>query len=527
MSNKVLLINPSYSPSYGNNKNAIVNPIAPTLGLATIAATTLQKGHEVEILDLSWRPYNFEMVRDQILKTKPDIVGITAVTPMMNQLRDISVMVKDISKNIFVVGGGAHPSALPRESLGESMLDAVIVGEADYSFAEICDGKSLDDIKGIFYRNDDEIISTGTRAPIANLDDLPMPAWHLYNIKDYYKMSRLLAKRLPLTMAEFSRGCIYKCDFCASKITLALGYRKKSPERCAEEVKHMRVLGYREFFLADDIFTSDQKWAKKVCDEIYHAKVDMVWTCTNGIRVESADDELFRSLRRSGCYRVSFGFESGNDEVLKSFGKGGRATVNQAHKAVRMARAAGIDTNGYYMVGLTGDSEKSMNDTIEFARLMPCDMMKCSISIAFPGTKMFNNYVEKGLVRSFDWDEYIMFTAKDLFAHEKLSFETIQLYMKKFFTRCILLNPGFIIRRFIRGIRTGEFFWDLYYAIKFYFVLDFTGNAGKSLYYSKERWPKWDFTTNPPKPAHYQIVRKSQLRTEENLSSKKTLENRI
>ena len=120
-----------------------------------------------------------------------------------------------------------------------------------------------------------------------------------------------------------------------------------------------------------------------------------------------------------------------------------------------------------------------------------------------------------------------MFTAKDLFAHEKLSFETIQLYMKKFFTRCILLNPRFIIRRFIRGIRTGEFFWDLYYAIKFYFVLDFTGNAGKSLYYSKERWPKWDFTTNPPKPAHYQIVRKSQLRTEENLSSKNTLENRI
>ena len=131
---------------------------------------------------------------------------------------------------------------------------------------------------------------------------------------------------------------------------MSLGYRKKSPERCAEEVKYLYDLGYREFMLADDIFTTDQKWAKQVCDTIYRKNVDMVWTCTNGIRVESADDELFRSLKRSKCYRVSFGFESGNDEVLKAFGKGGRATVDQARKAVKMARKAGIDTNGYFMV---------------------------------------------------------------------------------------------------------------------------------------------------------------------------------
>ena len=273
-----------------------------------------------------------------ILKSKPDIVGITATTPLMNQLRDISVLVKDISKNILVVGGGSHPSALPKETLEESMLDALFVGEADYSFADICDGKPLADIPGLFYRDNGNIISTGTRTPIENLDDLPMPAWHIYNIKDYYRMSRLLARRLPIVMTEFSRGCVYRCDFCASKITLALGYRKKSPERCAEEVKYMHSLGYREFFLTDDIFTSDQKWAKKVCDSITDTGVNMTWTCTNGIRVESADDDLFRSLRKSGCYRVAFGFESGNDEVLKSFGKGGRATIKQARKAVQMAK---------------------------------------------------------------------------------------------------------------------------------------------------------------------------------------------
>ena len=158
-----------------------------------------------------------------------------------------------------------------------------------------------------------------------------------------------------------------------------------------------------------------------VCEAIYKSGVDMSWTCTNGIRVESADDELFKTLRKSGCYRVSFGFESGNDEVLKAFGKGGRATVKQAKKAVKSARAAGIDTNGYFMVGLSADTEKSMDDTINLARALPLDMMKFGVAIAFPGTKMFNDYVEKGLVRSFDWDEYMIYTDQDLFAHKNLS----------------------------------------------------------------------------------------------------------
>ena len=140
---KVLLINPSYNPSYGGVKASIVNPIMPTLGLATIAATALQKNHKIEILDLSWRPYNYEMVRNTIQKNKSDVVAITATTPLMNQLRDMSVLIKDISKNILVLGGGAHPSAMPTETLRESMLDAVFVGESDFTFADVCDGKQI------------------------------------------------------------------------------------------------------------------------------------------------------------------------------------------------------------------------------------------------------------------------------------------------------------------------------------------------------------------------------------------------
>jgi len=510
---KVLLINPSYRPSYGGAKASIVNPVMPTLGLATIAAMARDRGHKVEIYDLSFQPYDFMRVRDRIKTTSPDIVGITATTPLMNQLRDMSVLIKDISSQIMVVGGGPHPSALPEETLGESLLDAICIGESDYSFADICDGRPFSTIRGIWYRDEGGVVSTGMRAPIENLDELPMPAWDLYALRDYEGMSRLLCRRPPLAMAEFSRGCVFKCDFCASKITMAQGYRKKSPERCAEEVERLHRLGFREFMLADDIFTSDQEWAIAVCEAISRRAprgIDMAWSCTNGIRVESANDRLFRTMRAAGCYRVSFGFETGNDQVLKKFGKGGRATIEQGKTAVRLARAANIDTSGFFLLGLSPDTEDSMMDTIRYAAELPLPLIKFGVTIGFPGTSMFADYAEKGLIRSYDWDDYFIYTDKPLFAHPNLDYDTIMRMMDIAYKKAILFNPGFIGRRFLRGIRTGEFFWDAYYALKF-FLMPAIGEQLKTPYYARDRWPTWDYATRPPRPSRWQIVRKPAL----------------
>lgn len=504
---KVLLINPSYQPSYGGARASIVNPIHPTLGLATIAAVALERGHSIEILDMSWLPYSYDDIKDKVLEMRPDIVGITATTPLMNQLRDISVLIKDIAPETLLVGGGAHPTALPTETLHESLLDVVCFGEADFTFADVCDGLDYSKIKGIAYRDGKSVIVNEMRPAIGNLDNLPMPAWQLYEIKEYEKVSRLIAKNPPITMAEFSRGCVFKCDFCASKMTMALGYRKKSPERCAAEVKKMYELGFREFMLADDIFTSDQKWAVAVCQAISDTGLEMSWSCTNGIRVESADENLFNMLRKAGCYRVSFGFESGSDEVLTMFGKGGRASIEQGRKAVQMARDSGIDTNGFFLLGLSPDTEKTMQETIEYARQLPLDMMKFGVSIAFPGSKMYNDYVDDGLINSYDWDEYFIYTDKPLFKHKHLDYKTIQHYMKEAYNRAILLNPGFMLRRIIRGLKTAEFFWDVYYFLKFVFMPS-VGETTRSVYYAQDRWPKWDFENKPPQRRSYQTIKK-------------------
>lgn len=502
---KVLLINPSYHATYGAAKGSMTNPIYPTLGLTTIAAEALRRGHDVRMLDMSHRRYDWRLVRSTVLDLTPDIVGITATTPLMNQLRDISVLCKDISSDILVAGGGAHISGMPVESMRESMLDVAMAGESDLTFGEVCDGRDPKSVPGLYYRDaDGNIVHSGVRPLIGNLDDLPMPAWHLFDPAYYRdKVSRILVRNPPATIAEFSRGCVFKCDFCASKMTMALGYRKKSPARCAEEVKQLHRLGWREFMLADDIFTSDNEWATSVAEAITEAGTGMTWTCNNGIRVESANDHLFRTLRKAGCYRVSFGFESGSDAVLKAFGKGGRASLEQGRRAVRMARAAGIDTNGFFLLGLSADTEESMKETIEYARSLELDVMMFGITVAFPGTKMFNDYYREGLVRSFDWDEYHARSASPLFSHRNISNDVIQRYAAMAYHRAILTNPAFLYRRFVRSLRTGEFLWDLYYGAKLALLPTSHKSEGHD-YYARDRWPQWDLRAQPLHTVTYQ-----------------------
>lgn len=514
---KVLLINPSYQPSYGQSKASIVNPFFPTLGLATIAAVARQRGHDIEIMDLCSKKYDYRLIQKKLIEYKPDVLGVTATTPFMNQLRDISVLAKSISENILVVGGGAHPSALPVETLKESLLDVVCFGEADYTFSELCEATDMASVSGIYYRSGDEIITTGDRPLVENLDDLPMPAWDLYDIEAYKKTSYLIAKYPPVTSAEFSRGCVFKCDFCASKVTMALGYRKKSPDRCAEEVRRMYTLGFREFWLTDDIFTSDQDWATRVSESIIKSGVKMAWTCSNGIRVESANEKLFSSMKKAGCYRVTFGFESGNDEVLKKFGKGGKATIEQGRSAIEKANKSGMDTFAAFLLGLSCDTEDTMKDTIEFARSLPFHYGKFGIAIAFPGTPMFSDYAKKGLIKSYDWDEYFVYTDKELFSHEYLSYETIQEYMRVSYRKVISGNPRFIFRRFYSGVKAifissfkKELLLDFLYGLRFLTNPSMCAK-GEVEYFAKDKWPQHDFKANPLEESTYQTVGKNEL----------------
>jgi radical SAM superfamily enzyme YgiQ (UPF0313 family) len=474
---KALLINPSYFRTYGSSEGGIAFPVYPILSLSAVGGALKARGHEITILDLSYREYDPKTIRELIVRERFDAVGITATTPLANQMRDISFLVKDISSSILTVGGGAHPSALPFETMKESCLDAVVAGEGDFALADILDGRSLADVPGLYWRRNGEIRSNPAGPLIENLDDLPMPAWEDYPPEGNRMVTRLIARFSPVSTIEFSRGCVFKCDFCGSKNTMGLGYRKKSPERCAEELARLQALGFREVVLVDDIFTSDKEWAAKVCEAIIRRGVKMAWTCTNGIRVDSANPTLFGLMKRAGCYRVYFGFESGNEEVIRAFGKGGRATLSKGLEAVAMARDAGLEPNGFFMVGLSGDSEASMQDTINYARQVELDTMKCGMATPYPGTPMFDSLRRAGRIKTFDWDQYTVYNKADaIYDHPTLTWDTIKRYFDKFYVEAYFKNPRYIWRRFLFMLRNHEIYWNVFYAAKFWLLLR-RGNA--------------------------------------------------
>ncbi|WIM05118.1 MAG: B12-binding domain-containing radical SAM protein [Candidatus Nitricoxidivorans perseverans] len=470
---KLLLINPSYSRTYGSGEGSLANPIYPVLSLATLAATARRAGHDVRICDMSFMRYDPGFVRNLLREERPDVVGITATTPLANQMLDMSFIAKEVSPAITTVGGGPHATALPEETLRQSLLDFVAFGEGDLTIVDILDGKRDSDIAGICRREEGRIVRNDARSWVQNLDDLPFPAFDLYPVDEYRKhVTRLIARATPVSTIEFSRGCVFKCDFCASKNTMGYGYRKKSPERCAEEMLYMQRLGFREVVLADDIFTSDNNWAIAVCEEFIKRDVRVAWTCTNGIRVDSANDELFRVMKRAGCYRVHFGFESGNDEVLDAFGKGGKASLEQGIHAVDMARRVGLETFGMFMLGLSADTEKTMRDTIDYAKRVKVDAMRFGITVPFPGTRMFDQLHRQGRIKSYDWDYYNVFNdAQALYDHPHLSWETINRFYHMSHVDAYLKNPGYILRRLKKNLANLEFAWDAYYFLRFLWIL--------------------------------------------------------
>lgn len=466
---KILLVNPSWRPTYKNILSSIGLPFFPVLSLATIAAQAKKNGHKVEILDLAYRDYDPSIVLNRVKENSYDIVGFTGTTPLFPQVIQLSNSIKKISQSIFTIGGGPHCSALPEKSIEEANLNAVCVGEGDFTLAQIADGVALKEISGLVYRNDNGTIQRNPQRDwIKNLDDLPMPAWDLFDIEEYVPYtSRLLAKRPPVSFFETTRGCVFQCDYCASKITKGSMLRKKSVDRVIEEIKYMKSFGVNEFFIVDDIFTTDVERTKEICKRIINERIDMLWQCQNGIRVDAGDQEMFNLMRKAGCYKVAFGFESGNDEVLKEFGKGGRATVETAFKTVKMARKAGIDVFGYFMIGLLNDNEQTMRDTIEFGRKLETDILKVSICVPFPGTKMFDELAAKNLLKVYDWECYNIYRPQDFFEHPSVAWSVVEKYYKFAYKRMIYTNPGFIYRRLVRAIRRGELFNDIYYFTKF------------------------------------------------------------
>lgn len=465
---KVLLVNPSMEELYENAKVKAAVPIYPPLNLLTIATGLLEDGHEVRVIDLD--TYSKKEIYTQLGKAlnelKPDVLGITFTSALFTQCMKIVSMARQMFPGILVVAGGAHASSDAESTLKKTNIDVAIMGEGDFTLQEMLQGKKLKDVLGIAWKDKEGNVHINKKREwLVDLDKTPLPAWQLVNIHKY-KIPYSMARANPVAPIETSRGCAWGCTYCTKSI-FGRNFRFKSPERVVSEIKALVKMGFKEFHIYDDMFTTRKDRVKEICRMMIKDNVKIHWNCLNGIRADMVDEELIQLMYDAGCYRVAFGVESGDDAILKSVEK--QQTIDVVRRAFKICKKVGIETVGFFMLGLPDEKEEHLIKTIKFAKEIDPDIAKFDIFTPLPSTPLYVQLKEKGLINIASWDELGFHKGKETWKHPHLDQKTIKKYYGKAF-REFYLRPSYIVRRFAKSLKEGNVLNDVktFFSVRWY-----------------------------------------------------------
>jgi len=374
--------------------NKVLNSYPP-LGLGYLAAVLEREGHTVTIHDFGLDPdLSAESAVRRIAADAPDMVGLTAMT---NNYHSARSLIAEIRSQLVcpIVLGGPHATLFPEQVLAESGVDYVVFGEGEETLCELIgtlsDGgttRDLASIAGLCFRDGPDVKVNRARPLIRDLDSLPFPARHLYDLSRY-------SLRAPngdaMVTVLSSRGCPYNCSYCFKGIA-GRTYRQRSPEQLLDELSQLVTeYGYHNVYFVDDLFTFDAEWVTAVANGMLDRDLDLRWQCLS--RVDRVTLQELQLMQRAGCRELHYGIESGNPEVLAQIGK--HITMEQVRDAVRWTRQAGILAKGYFMLGLPGDTEETMRQTIQFAGELDLDQAMFSLTTPFPGTRLWEEAAQK------------------------------------------------------------------------------------------------------------------------------------
>jgi anaerobic magnesium-protoporphyrin IX monomethyl ester cyclase len=373
---------------------------SPPLGLSYAASAFEQAGAEVKIIDYIISRYTPEKLERELEDFKPDLLGANSVTMNFPQAARIVQTAKRLDPNLITLMGGPHVSFDVSDTMKTiPEIDLLVIGEGEKTISDLVghfQGRGdLADIQGIAFRENGNIIQTGKRELIGDLNQLPLPARHLL------PMSRYQALGFPVSMIT-GRGCPYSCIFCLGRKMVGSKPRSRKASLVVDEIEQIMSYGFTRINIADDLFTSDREKVWEVCEEIRRRNLSLTWTAFS--RVNTVDKETLLLMRETGCECISFGIESGNPDMLKRIKKG--ITLDQARKAVALCKEVGILAHASFMVGLPGETPETLKDTAEFSKSL--DILYGFHFLApFPGTTVREKIDQYDLeILTDDWSRY-------------------------------------------------------------------------------------------------------------------------
>jgi radical SAM superfamily enzyme YgiQ (UPF0313 family) len=347
---------------------------------------------------------------DKVEALGPDIIFAESATASFPEdLKHVVNTKKRLGSNCIYLLGGPHVTYFPEDTLRDyPEIDYCLIGEYEWTLrAFVCASRDNtlrpEHILGLAYRADGENIVVNPRRPSGNLDELPFPAWHHYPMMRY----RDYFCNIPAPMANMlaSRGCPFKCNFCLWPDLMYGGsnYRARSATSIVEEMRLLvNTYGFKTIYFDDDTFNIGKSRLLEICSEIRKKKVNVNWAVM--ARADTMDAETLNAMKAAGLYAIKFGVESGNQHVVDLTGK--NLNLDTVRRTVAHTKELGIKCHLTFTMGLLGETQKSMQDTIDMAVELDPDSVQISITTPFPGTKYYEYAKQKGFLLTEDASIY-------------------------------------------------------------------------------------------------------------------------
>lgn len=366
-------------------------------GLLSIGALLKEQGHDIIVKNFSFTDWS--EIREFIEREKPDIVGSTMYTFNRFEVFKLADLVKRIDYNTKFVIGGEFPTVLAEKVLNYSQdIDVIVTYEGEETMVEIVSAlktpslEKLKNIKGIVFRENNDclfgesknenIIYTGQRSPIKDLDTLPLAS-------KYFKYCNIMT----------ARGCPGQCTFCSTPSYWGSNVRLRSVKSMVDEIELLYKKGVKELVISDDTFTFDKQRVIDFCKELIKRNIKIAWDCRS--RVNFVDKERLEWMKKAGCYKIGYGIESGSDTVLKNFKK--NITKEQILKAGKLTREVGLYMYLFLIIGGPGETDETIRETLEVINeLKPQQILTCFLH-TYPGTELYKQCQEQGILTDDIW----------------------------------------------------------------------------------------------------------------------------
>ena len=348
-------------------------------------------------------------------------VAFGATTPTIKKIYALADKYRAEGKKVIL--GGPHPTIFPEEAIQHA--DKVIMGEAEEEI-----------LKALDPSNNEKIMKGTISKP---LDEFPDPDWSGFPLEKYSGPTRKGKYLAVLT----SRGCPHACIFCYHG-TFGYNFNARSPERVVDEIENLaKNLNVKEISIIDDLFNYDRARAKKICELIIERGIKIAWSCPNGIRADYADKELLTLMKKAGCYQVAFGIESGNQEIVNKVGKA--LDLKFVKEAVKNCNELGIESIGFFIIGLPYDTKETMQQTIDFATSLPTTYTQFTIATPYPGTTLYKMVEAKGKFLEKDWSKFGSYMGKATYTFGNLDPKLVEEMYAKAYKE--LYTPKYVIKK--------------------------------------------------------------------------------